>query len=75
MISECHDSSLNFNVNPYVYMFYAPYQDQDDLHMPDCDDFIVYHVRKSKYLKAFRLFQCHCDHKAQIRGRKFAANK
>lgn len=63
--------------NPYIYMFYSPCKDGESLHMPDCDDFIVFLVKKNKTLKAFRLFQCHCERKNKIYGRrrKDAANK
>ena len=37
-------------------MFYAPSKDEENLNMPDCDDFIVFLVKKNKTLKAFRLF-------------------
>lgn len=40
-------------------MFYTPNRDDREIHMPDCDDFIVYHIKKNKLLKSFRLFQCH----------------
>ena len=44
-------------------MFYAPRKDEDELHVPDCDDFVVFYVKKSKALKAYRIFQCHCQQK------------
>ena len=54
---------MNFRENPYIYMFYAPRKDEDELHVPDCDDFVVFYVKKSKALKAYRIFQCHCQQK------------
>lgn len=42
--------------HPYIYMFYTPNKISREIHMPDCDDFIVFHIKKNKLLKCFRLF-------------------
>ena len=58
-------------------MFYAPTKDGSHVHIPDCDDFVVYHIKKSRSLKAFRLFQCHCeriDHVPKRRRTKATVN-
>ena len=52
--------------NPCLYMFYTPKRlcDNDEernLSMPDCDDFLVFHIKKTKFQKVVRLFQCHCQ--------------
>ena len=55
--SEESSNDDEFRNNPYIYMFYTPRRDnQDAVHTPDCDDFVVYHFKKTKFLKAFRLF-------------------
>ena len=51
-------------------MFFSPSKDGEEAHMPDCDDFVVFHVRKNKTLKAFRLFQCHCQRIQKVEGRR-----
>ena len=50
------DEKINFRENPYIYMFYAPRKDEEELHVPDCDDYVVFYVKKSKALKAYRIF-------------------
>ena len=62
--SESDDYQHLIN-NPCLYMFYTPSRlgDNDEeinMNMPDCDDFLVFHIKKSKFLKVIRLFQCHC---------------
>ena len=46
----------NFKKNPYLYMFYAPTKVDEEVHVPVCDDFIVFHIKKNMALKAYRLF-------------------
>jgi hypothetical protein len=61
----------DFRNNPYLYMFYTPRRDNlDEVHMPDCDDFVVYHFKKTRLLKAFRLFQCHCPRIKHVANRR-----
>ena len=50
------EHKMNFRENPHVNMFYKPRNEEDELHVPDCDDFVVFYVKKSKVLKANRLF-------------------
>lgn len=55
------DDQNPLQMNPYLYMFYTPARNDEEVHMPDCGDFIVYHIKRNNSLKASRLFQCHCQ--------------
>lgn len=85
-IYEAYRSQINyedvaatkFKENPMLYMFYSPCKEdtQHEKHVPNCDNFIVFHIKKNKTLKTFRLFQCHCKRiiRIPIRQRKNTQN-
>ena len=48
--------SNDFCKNPNLYMFYSPSKLNEETFMPECDDFVVFYIKKSKSLVANRLF-------------------
>ena len=46
------ESKMNFRENPNVHMFYKPQNDEkEELYVPDCDNFIVFYIKRSKLFK------------------------